>query len=97
MFSPFTYTYVSIIQTEKRTDFPGKEISKNIQIIWNNKYDSEITHVLGDEWYAGNLSYHLKSRPKWISLNDKKAFELMNSEEKISLEDIYPALIIGNK
>ncbi len=97
LFSPFTYTYVSIIQTEKRTDFPGKEISKNIQIIWNNKYDSEITHVLGDEWYAGNLSYHLKSRPKWISLNDKKAFELMNSEEKISLEDIYPALIIGNK
>jgi len=97
LFSPFTYIYVSIIQTEKRTDFPGKEISKNIQIIWNNKYDSEITHVLGDEWYAGNLSYHLKSRPKWISLNDKKAFELMNSEEKISLEDIYPALIIGNK
>ncbi len=97
LFSPFTYIYVSIIQTEKRTDFPGKEISKNIQIIWNNKYDSEITHVLGDEWYAGNLSYHLKSRPKWISLNDKKAFELMNSEEKISLEDIYPALIIGNE
>ena len=97
LFSPFTYTYVSIIQTDKRTDFPGKEISENIQIIWNNKYDSEITHVLGDEWYAGNLSYHLKSRPKWISLNDKKAFELMNSEEKISLEDIYPALIIGNE
>ena len=20
---------------------------------------------MGDEWYAGNLSYHLYSRPKW--------------------------------
>ena len=21
---------------------------------------------MGDEWYAGNLSYHLSSRPKWF-------------------------------
>ena len=21
--------------------------------------------VIGDEWKAGNLSYHLESRPKW--------------------------------
>ena len=24
-----------------------------------------INVVLGDEWHAGNLSYHLKSRPVW--------------------------------
>ena len=23
-------------------------------------------YVVGDEWYAGNLSYHLPSRPKWF-------------------------------
>ena len=23
--------------------------------------------VVGDEWSAGNLSYHLNSRPKWIN------------------------------
>ena len=23
--------------------------------------------IEGDDWVAGNLSYHLKSRPKWIS------------------------------
>ena len=25
----------------------------------------EINVVFGDEWAAGNLSYHLKSRPTW--------------------------------
>jgi hypothetical protein len=23
-------------------------------------------YVVGDEWHAGNLSYHLSSRPKWF-------------------------------
>ncbi|OUW49267.1 MAG: hypothetical protein CBD56_00680 [Candidatus Pelagibacter sp. TMED196] len=97
IFSPFAYVYISITQTEKRTDFPGKEKAKEVQILWDKEYKSKINYVIGDEWYAGNLSYHLKSRPKWISINDKMAFELMNSKERISLEDIYPALIIGNK
>ena len=74
----------------------GGTASKNIKKMIK-KYKSEINYVIGDEWYAGNLSYHLKSRPKWISINDKKGFELMNSKERISLEDIYPALIIGSK
>ncbi len=97
IFSPLSYVYVSITQTEKRTDFPGKQKAKEVQSLWDQKYKSEIYYVIGDEWYAGNLSYHLKSRPKWVSINDKKAPELMNSKERISLENIYPALIIGNK
>ena len=97
IFSPFAYVYISITQTEKRTDFPGKEKAKEVQILWDKEYKSKINYVIGDEWYAGNLSYHLKSRPKWISINDKMAFELMNSKERISLENIYPALIIGKK
>ena len=29
-------------------------------------------YVVGDEWYAGNLSYHMTSRPKWfLDLKDK--------------------------
>ena len=29
-------------------------------------------YVVGDEWYAGNLSYHISSRPKWfLDLKDK--------------------------
>ena len=31
---------------------------------------NEIKIVIGDEWYAGNLSYHLFSRPTWT--NDLK-------------------------
>tara|TARA_B100000131_G_scaffold83721_1_gene80714 strand:+ start:1 stop:1425 length:1425 start_codon:yes stop_codon:yes gene_type:complete len=75
VFSPFAYAYVSITETEKRTDYPGKEIAIQIQEIYDNNYNSKITEVYGDEWYAGNLSYHLKSRPKWKGKIDKKMFE----------------------
>ena len=101
LISPFTYAYISITKTDKRTDFPGKEKADKIQSAWNKKYNSEIEFVVGDEWYGGNLSYHLESRPKWISINDKKAYELIKSKDRMSgamsLENIYPALIIGNK
>ena len=33
---------------------------------------NEITIVVGDGWYGGNLSYHLKSRPKWFNSLDGK-------------------------
>jgi 4-amino-4-deoxy-L-arabinose transferase-like glycosyltransferase len=66
IFSPFAYAYISITQTDKRTDYPGKEIAKTIQKKWDNQYTSKINFVIGDEWRAGNLSYHLKSRPKWL-------------------------------
>ena len=70
--SPLTYLYISITEIDKRTDYNGKEIADNVQKIWNKKYNSEIIYVQGDEWYAGNLSYHLKSRPKWISNDSEK-------------------------
>ena len=67
--SPSAYLLVSLVDETKRTDYPGKEISRLVQ----NKYENfvnEIKIVVGDEWYAGNLSYHLYSRPIWI--NDLK-------------------------
>ena len=67
IFSPFAYTYVSITQSDKRTDYPGKEIGKQVQEKWNSNFSNIIESVIGDEWHAGNLSYHLKSRPKWYS------------------------------
>ncbi len=67
IFSPFAYTYVSITQSDKRTDYPGKEIGKQVQEKWNSNFSNKIKSVIGDEWHAGNLSYHLKSRPKWYS------------------------------
>ncbi|MDC3186362.1 glycosyltransferase family 39 protein [Candidatus Pelagibacter sp.] len=63
--SPTLYTYISISKDDKRTDYPGKEIAIKTQYAWNQQFDSEINIVLGNEWNAGNLSYHLKSRPVW--------------------------------
>ena len=60
----------SLIDQTKRTDYPGKEIARLVQNKWNDNFTNEIKIVIGDEWAAGNLSYHLYSRPIW--LNDLK-------------------------
>ena len=63
--SPGLYAYVSISNDNKRTDYMGKEIALKTQYAWDQQFDSKINVVLGNEWNAGNLSYHLKSRPVW--------------------------------
>ena len=63
--SPTIYAYVSITKDNKRTDYPGKEIAIKTQYAWDKQFDTKINVVLGNEWNAGNLSYHLKSRPVW--------------------------------
>ncbi len=68
--SPLTYLIVSILDDTKRTDYPGKEISRLVQNKWDDNFENDIKIVVGDEWFAGNLSYHLSSRPIWI--NDLK-------------------------
>ncbi len=65
IFSPFAYAYISITKTEKRTDYLGKQIAIKTQYTWSQDHKESITVVLGDEWHAGNLSYHLESRPMW--------------------------------
>ena len=84
--SPILYSYVSISQSDKRTDYPGKEIAKKVQIVWEQDFDNEIEFVTGDEWKAGNLSYHLKSRPKWEGYNNN---EILNkSSQFICVDDV---------
>jgi len=84
--SPILYSYVSLTQTDKRTDYPGKEIAAKVQIIWNQDFDNNIEFVTGDEWKAGNLSYHLKSRPKWEGFNNN---EILNkSSQFICVDDV---------
>tara|TARA_B100000963_G_scaffold354979_1_gene372408 strand:+ start:903 stop:2276 length:1374 start_codon:yes stop_codon:yes gene_type:complete len=68
--SPAVYLVVSLADTTKRTDYPGKEISRLVQNKWDDNFANEIKIVIGDEWFAGNLSYHLNSRPIWF--NDLK-------------------------
>ena len=65
--SPLAYLAVSISDETKRTDYPGKEIARLVQNKWDDNFINEIKIVIGDEWSAGNLSYHLYSRPIWIN------------------------------
>ena len=68
IFSPFAYAYVSITQTDKRTDYSGKKEAKKAREFYSNqnKVIGDLSFVKGNEWLAGNLSYHLDGRPKWI-------------------------------
>ena len=73
--SPVLYVYVSISKEDKRTDYPGKEIAIKIQYAWDQQFNSKINIVYGNEWNAGNLSYHLKSRPVWEGIVEKEKLE----------------------
>ncbi len=73
--SPALYAYVSISKDDKRTDYPGKEIAIKTQYAWDQQFNSIINVVLGDEWNAGNLSYHLKSRPVWEGVVEREKLD----------------------
>ncbi len=78
--SPIVYIVVSLVDETKRTDYPGREISRLVQNKWDDNFNNKIKIVVGDEWYAGNLSYHLNSRPIWVN-------ELKNKTANISEND----------
>ena len=90
LISPIAYAYISVTEKDKRTDYPGKQIAEDIQFEWDKKAQEgkKIKYVLGDEWHAGNLSYHLKSRPivifpssKW----DRKATTTLTRFQQFKL------------
>ena len=73
--SPSLYGYISLTKDNKRTDYPGKEIAVKTQYAWDQQFNSKINVVLGDEWSAGNLSYHLKSRPVWDGFVEREKLD----------------------
>jgi len=73
--SPIIYAYVSISKDDKRTDYPGKEIAIKTQYAWDQQFKSKINVVYGNEWNAGNLSYHLKSRPVWEGFVEREKLD----------------------
>ena len=78
--SPIVYLGTSVLNEKKRTDFPGKEIARLVQNKWNENFINEIKIVIGDEWFAGNLSYHLASRPTWFNDLKSEAFEIQDDQ-----------------
>ena len=91
LLSPIIYAYISISQIDKRTDYPGKEIANKVQKKWDLEFDEPITVVLGNEWNAGNLSYHLKSSPVWEGMPDT---DKLNSYKMFICID---NICVGNK
>ena len=84
--SPILYSYISIQQTDKRTDYPGKEIANKVQYAWSQQYNNPINIVLGNEWKAGNLSYHINSRPVWNGFVTEE--KINNLKEYLCIDDI---------
>jgi hypothetical protein len=84
--SPILYSFDSIHMADKRTDYPGKEIAAKVQIRWDQDFNKKIQFVTGNEWNAGNLSYHLKSRPKWEGFTNNETLE--KSSQFICIDDV---------
>ncbi|MDC1124441.1 glycosyltransferase family 39 protein [Pelagibacteraceae bacterium] len=78
--SPAIYLGISIYDKNKRTDFPGKEIARLVQNKWNDNFVNDIKIVIGDEWFGGNLSYHLNSRPVWFNDLENKASKVKDDQ-----------------
>ena len=108
IFSPFLYAFISITQTNKRTDYHGEKIALEVQKEWEKKFSSKIKYVIGDEWSAGNLSYHLSSRPIWLPTNSYSVFgneisilnlnkEINNSNFDIMTSSKTPVRLVGSK
>jgi hypothetical protein len=74
--SPILYSFVSISKDNKRTDYPGKEIADLVDRRWAENFSNKIIYIVGDEWHAGNLSYHLSDRPKWFHSIEGKVDKL---------------------
>ena len=97
IFSPFAYAYISITETDKRTDYPGKEVANEVQKKWNSLFvkEKQIKIVYGNEWDAGNLSYHLKSRPKWFPIDSE---QIIRSKDIMLPNEIkIPAKLYGGE
>ena len=79
LLSPITYGLVSLINENKRTDYMGKVEANKVLQVWQKDFTESINVVLGDEWYAGNISYHMEGRPVWLGEINQKNVDLLNA------------------
>ena len=79
LLSPITYGLVSLISENKRTDYKGKVEANKVLQVWQKDFTESINVVLGDEWHAGNISYHMEGRPVWLGKINQKNVDLLNA------------------
>ena len=70
--------HLNKLSPELGAEIGGIDLSKD--------FNEEIQFVTGDEWKAGNLSYHLKSRPVWEGSTNSEI--LKNASQFICVEDV---------
>ena len=70
--------HLNKLSPELGAEISGIDLSKD--------FNEEIQFVTGDEWKAGNLSYHLKSRPVWEGSTNSEI--LINASQFICVEDV---------
>ena len=46
----------------------------------DQNFSNKIKIVIGDEWSAGNLSYHLHTRPAWMKSLKNKTSKIKSDE-----------------
>ena len=65
---------------------------------WDKNFVNDIAIIVGDEWVAGNLSYHLQSRPRWFNnLTPKlKNLELNGGVIYVGNADILKSICPGD-
>ena len=82
LLSPILYSYVSITKTDKRTDFEGKNLANQAKVFFETEGEElgKMEYIKGNEWIAGNISYHLPERPKWIYSSNE--VQLCNKDMK---------------
>ena len=82
LLSPILYSYVSTTKTDKRTDFEGKNLAKQAKVFFETEGEElgKMEYIKGNEWIAGNISYHLPERPKWIYSSNE--VQLCNKDMK---------------
>ena len=79
LLSPITYGLVSLFNENKRTDYKGKVEANKVLQVWQKDFTEKINVVLGDEWYAGNISYHMEGRPVWLGEINQKNVDLLSA------------------
>jgi len=57
------YAGSALFADGKRTDYPGAEIARQLEMEWSNRFATPLRYVIGDEWFAGNVGWYGASRP----------------------------------
>ena len=79
IFFSFCHLHFTLMsQYQKKTKeliIQVKKLQLKLNMLWDQQFNTQINVVYGNEWNAGNLSYHLKSRPVWEGFVEREKLD----------------------